>query len=623
MLEKIREGSQGVIAKSILVIVILSFAFTGVSSYLGSSTEPSAATVNGEEISKSALEQAYQSERARLEQQLGEMYSALASNDSYLASVKQSVLERLIGDKLVDQSAADLGLTVSDEQIKNAIMNEPAFQVDGKFNNDRYLALIRQLGYQANSFRDMMRADMTRRQLVVSLIGSEFVLPGEVNYLAEIQNQTRDIRYHVVDATPFLEQVSVSDDEANTYYQANQNQFVRPETVSLDYLELNSSDIASAIAVSDEEAQTYYDENKAQYVQAEKRLAGHILVNLGDDETAAKAKAEAIYAKLQSGEDFAALAKTDSDDTFSGEQGGQLDWFEQGVMEPAFDTALFGLTKGEYSPVIKTSFGYHIVKLIDVQPSSTASFNDVKDKIVTQLMNKKSVDQFYSLQQRLADVSYEVPDTLAEASKEVGVPVKTSPVFSRDNAPELFSSPEVLKAAFSNTVLLDGMNSDVIELGPNHVIVVRVNSHTAAGTLSLDDVKTSIVDRLKQDKANELARESAQTMMTAIKGGDTSAELTVHTKLTRFDQSVDTGIVNKTFEMAQPAGDDLVVDTASLANGYAVIVLDKVNAAEGVDENLVNALKQRLNSQYSENDYRALISLLKTKGEVVYTPADE
>ena len=623
MLEKIREGSQGVIAKSILVIVILSFAFTGVSSYLGSSTEPSAATVNGEEISKSALEQAYQSERARLEQQLGEMYGALASNDSYLASVKQSVLERLIGDKLVDQTAADLGLTVSDEQIKNAIMNEPAFQVDGVFNNDRYLALIRQLGYQANSFRDMMRADMTRRQLVVSLVGSEFVLPGETNYLAQIQGQTRDIRYHVVDATPFLEQVTVSDEEANTYYQANQNQFVRPETVSLDYLELNSSDIASAIAVSDEEAQTYYDENKAQYLQPEKRLAGHILVNLGDDEAAAKAKAEAIYAKLQAGEDFAALAKTDSDDTFSGEQGGQLDWFEQGVMEPAFDTALFGLAKGEYSPVIKTSFGYHIVKLLDLQPGSTASFGDVKDKIITQLMNKKSVDQFYGLQQRLADVSYEVPDTLAEASKEVGVPVKTSPVFSRDNAPELFSSPEVLKAAFSNTVLLDGMNSDVIELGPNHVIVVRVNSHTAAGTLSLDEVKASIVERLKQDKANELARESAQAMMTAIKGGDTSVELTTHTKLARFDQSVDTGIVNKTFEMAQPAGADLVVDTASLANGYAVIVLDKVNAADGVDENLVNALKQRLNSQYSENDYRSLISLLKAKGEVVYTPTAE
>lgn len=447
MLEKIREGSQGVIAKGILVLVILSFAFTGVSSYLGSSSEPSAATVNGEEISKSALEQAYQSERARLEQQLGDMYDTLASNESYLASVKQNVLERLIADKLVDQAAADLGLTVSDQQIKTAIMNEPAFQTDGKFDNDRYLALIRQLGYQANSFRDMMRGDMTRRQLVVTVVGSEFVLPGEAEYLAKIQGQTRDIRYHVVDAEPMLATVSVSDEEANTYYQQNQSLFVRPETISLDYIELSANQLASAIQVSDEEAKTYYDENKAQYLQPEKRLAAHILVSLGDDEDAAKAKAEAIMTKLKAGEDFEALAKSDSDDSFSGEQGGKLDWFEQGVMEAPFDQALFALEKGQYSDIVKTSFGYHIIKLLDLQAASTSPFEAVKDKIVAQIQQDKAVNEFYTLQQRLSDVSYEVPDTLAEAAKEVGVAVKTSPVFTRDNAPEPLNSADVLKAA--------------------------------------------------------------------------------------------------------------------------------------------------------------------------------
>ncbi|ABO24370.1 SurA N-terminal domain-containing protein [Shewanella loihica] len=621
MLEKIREGSQGVIAKGILVLVILSFAFTGVSSYLGSSSEPSAATVNGEEISKSALEQAYQSERARLEQQLGDMYDTLASNESYLASVKQNVLERLIADKLVDQAAADLGLTVSDQQIKTAIMNEPAFQTDGKFDNDRYLALIRQLGYQANSFRDMMRGDMTRRQLVVTVVGSEFVLPGEAEYLAKIQGQTRDIRYHVVDAEPMLATVSVSDEEANTYYQQNQSLFVRPETISLDYIELSANQLASAIQVSDEEAKTYYDENKAQYLQPEKRLAAHILVSLGDDEDAAKAKAEAIMTKLKAGEDFEALAKSDSDDSFSGEQGGKLDWFEQGVMEAPFDQALFALEKGQYSDIVKTSFGYHIIKLLDLQAASTSPFEAVKDKIVAQIQQDKAVNEFYTLQQRLSDVSYEVPDTLAEAAKEVGVAVKTSPVFTRDNAPEPLNSADVLKAAFSNTVLLDGMNSDVIELGDNHVVVVRVNKHAAAGTMEFADVKATIVERLKQDKANELARDKAQEMMAAIKGGEIPAEMITRTQLSRGEQGIDTSIVSKAFEMAQPA-EQFVVDTAALANGYAVVILDKVNQAESVDESLVTALKQRLNSQYSENDYRALIAALKAQAEVVYTPAE-
>ncbi|MCL1064882.1 SurA N-terminal domain-containing protein [Shewanella benthica] len=620
MLEKIREGSQGVIAKSILVLVILSFAFTGVSSYLGSSTEAAAATVNGEEISESALEQAYQSERARLEQQLGEMFQALAADDTYLASVKQSVLERLVAEKLLDQSATELGLRVSDQQIKNAIMTEPAFQTDGQFDNDRYLAILRQLGYQANSFRNMMRTDMTRRQLVASLVGSEFVLPGETSYLAGIQGQTRDIRYHIVDASPFVADAKVTDEQAQSFYDANLAQFMSPETLSLEYIELNATDMANDVTVTDAEAQAYYDENKQQYLKAEKRLAAHILINLGDDESASKAKAEAIYAKLQAGEDFTQLAKTESEDTFSGEQGGQLDWFEQGVMEPAFDEVLYSLSKGSYSTVVKTSFGYHIIKLLDVQPGTEAPFADVKDKIFAQLKGKAAVDTYYGLQQTLADVTYEVPDTLSEAANELGVEVMTSPVFTRTNAPAPFDNPEVLKAAFSTNVLLDGMNSDVIEIDANHAMVIRIKSHTAAGTVDFTKVKAAIVERLKQEQANEVAREKAQTLMSAFDDAESSTEFVTKTKLGRFEQGINAAITAKAFQMAQPVG-SAVVDTVALANGYAVIVLDKVNAAEGIDDNLLSALEQRLSAQYSEGDYRALIATLKAKGDVVYITA--
>ncbi|WP_394204003.1 SurA N-terminal domain-containing protein [Shewanella waksmanii] len=617
MLEKIREGSQGVIAKSILVLVILSFAFTGVSSYLGSSTEQAAATVNGEEIGVSALENAYQNERARLEQQLGEMYQALAADETYQASIKQSVLERLVGDKLLDQAASEMGLTVSDQQIRDAIMQEPAFQTDGVFDNDRYQRILMQLGYQASDFRDMMRVDMTRRQLVASLVGSEFVLPGEANYIAELQGQTRDIRYHVVDATPYIGSVSVSDEEVKAYYDANQSQFIQPETISLEYVELNAADMANDVTVSDADAQAYYDDNQRQYLQPEKRLAGHILVNLGDDEDAAKTKADAIYAKLTAGEDFAELAKAESEDTFSGEQGGQLDWFEQGVMEPAFDEALFALDKGQYSGVVKTSFGYHIIKAIDIQQGKTAPFAEVKDKIFADLKNKKAIDKFFGLQQTLADVSYEVPDTLSETAAELGVKVKTSPVFTRDNAPEPLNNPDVMKEAFSSSVLVDGMNSEVIEVAPNHVVVVRVKSHTAAGTVEYDKVRDGIAQRLKQDKAIDKAREEAQTLMTAVKAGDAGVELQVKTGLTRFDSDVDGAIVNKAFQIAHPQS-EAIVDTVALGNGYAVVALDAVHAAQDVEQAVVDSMKQRLASQYSENDYRAVVATLKSKGKVEY-----
>ncbi|WP_282167201.1 SurA N-terminal domain-containing protein [Shewanella japonica] len=623
MLEKIREGSQGVVAKSILVLVILSFAFAGVSSYLGTSTDVAAAVVNGDDITANELEQAYQNERGRLEQQLGEMFDALSADDTYMNGIKQNVLDRLIADKLMTQAAEDLGLRVSDEQIKQAIVNEPAFQTDGVFDNERYLAVLRQLGYQTNSFRDMMRTDMTRRQLLTSLVGSEFVLDGEAKQLAEIQGQTRDIRYLVVNSSPYLVTASVTDEEIKTYYDSNLMQFMDQEKVSLEYVELNAAELAKGMDTSVDEARTYYEENKQQYQTAEKRLAAHILFASGDD-SADEAKAEASLAKLQAGEDFAEVAKTDSDDQFSAEQGGQLDWFEQGVMDPAFDEALFALTQGEYSQIVKSEFGYHIVKLLDIQSGAAAPFEEVQDKIVADLQNKKAVDEFYSLQSILADTSYEVPDTLDETAKALGTTVQSTGLFSRDNAPANLSSPDLVRTAFSDEVITSGMNSEVIELAPNHVVVIRLLKHQDAGTLPLVDVKSGIEARLVQDKANLQASEKANEYLAKLKAGEEITDVTIATKaqLARFNQDIDQAITTKAFQMPAPEASSVSFDTAALANGFAVIALDKVNAAQGIDSNVIDSIKQRLAPQYSEADYRSVVAALKSKAKIEYPVAE-
>ena len=625
MLEKIREGSQGVVAKTILVLVILSFAFAGVSSYLGSNTGVPAAIVNGEEVSANDLETAFQNERSRIEQQLGEMFNALAADDNYMNSIKQGVLDRLVADKLIDQAANKLGLRVSDEQIKKAIIDEPAFQTDGKFDNDRYLAVLRQLGYQTTSFRNMMRVDMTRRQLLNAIVGSEFVLDGEAKQLAQVQGQTRDIRYLVVDSTPYLASVSVSDEEVQSYYDANLAQFMSPEQVSLEYVELNVADMAKNSQTTDEEVKAYYDEHQSQYKTPEKRLAAHIFVAATDDDSADKAKADAIVAKLNAGEDFAAVAKTDSDDQLSAEQGGKLDWFEQGVMDPAFDEALFALQQDQVSSVVKSEFGYHIIKLLDLQASQATAFDDVKAKIVAQLQEKKALDVFYGLQSKLADTSYEIPDTLIDTAQAIGAKVQTTELFSRDRVPAKFNNPELIKAAFSDQVLASGMNSDVIELAPNHVVVIRMKQHTMAGTMAFADVKADITERLKQDKANESAREKAAEYMAQLKAGNdtlTDATLIALPKLGRFNQDIDQAITDKAFKIAAPAANSVTIDTAALATGYAVIVVDKVNEAQGINDNLINTLKQRLAPQYSEADYRAVIATLKADAEIEYPVAE-
>ncbi|MBR9729275.1 SurA N-terminal domain-containing protein [Shewanella intestini] len=622
MLEKIREGSQGVIAKTILVLVILSFAFAGVSSYLGTNTGTPAAIVNGDNITNEQLEQAFQNEKGRLKQQFGEMFDTLSADENYMNGIKKSVLERMVSDKLIDQAAVDLGLRVSDDQIKKAIFAEQAFQTDGKFDNERYLAVLRQLGYQTANFRTMMRTDMTRRQLVMAVVGSEFVLDGEATDIAKLQNQTRDIRYLTVDSTPFVADAKVSDEEAKTYFDNNKARFNSPEMVSLEYVELNAADMATEDA-TEEEAKAYYDEHKALYQTAEKRLAAHILIAAAGDDSAEKAKADAIETKLANGEDFAKLAETESDDKFSGKNGGQLDWFEKGVMDPEFDDALFSLEKGQTSKVVKTKFGYHVIKLLDVQASVAQSFADAKADILKDLKEKKAVDAFFSLQSKLADTSYEIPDTLTETSEAVNVPVKTTAMFSRNNVPQQFNTPDFVRAAFSEQVIEEGMNSDVIELGGNHVVVVRLKSHKPAGTMDFADVKDAIVNRLKQDKANDVARVKATEYMAKLKADDTiDAELTTVKALARLTQDTDPAIVEKAFKMPVPSDSKVSIDTAKLAQGYAIVVLDGVNKATNIEADTLASLKQRLSSQYSEANYRAVINVLKVQGKIEYPVAE-
>lgn len=624
MLEKIREGSQGIVAKTILVLVIFSFAFAGVSSYLGSSTGVPAAIVNGIEIPETELEQAFQNERASLKQQYGEMFDALSADDSYMQGIKKGVLDRLVANTLVDQAAVDLGLRVSDEQIKQAIYTEPAFQTDGQFDNDRYQAVLRQLNYQPVTFRNIMRVDMTRSQLLKALVGSEFVLDGEAKQLAEVQSQTRDIRYISVDSTPFLASADVTAEETKAFYDANLMQFMSPELVSLEYVELNVKDMVSDIVVDDAEATEYYQDNQSQYQTPEKRLASHIYAASGDD-TADEAKLDAIAARIAAGEDFAELAKTESDDKFSAEQGGQIDWFEQGVMDAAFDEVLFSLEKGQVSAVVKGEFGFHIIKLVDVQPGAIAAFDDVKAKIIAQIKETKALSIFYGLQTKLADTSYEIPDTLIDTANAVNKEVQTTALFTRDNPPANLNKPDLVKAAFSDQVLSSGMNSEVIELDPNHVVVIRVKQHQDAGTMSFDKVEAQIVQRLKYDKANEAAREKAATYMTQLKTGDfaiSGAELVTVAKLDRFNQDVDAAIANKAFKMPAPEAEAVSIDTVALGAGYAVVVLDKVNAAENIEASLLQSIKEGLSRQYGQADYRAVIDSLKSKAQIEYPVAE-
>jgi peptidyl-prolyl cis-trans isomerase D len=621
MLERIREGSQGPWAMGILGLVILSFVFAGVGSYINSSASGAAANVNGEEIGLDELERAYQNERSRMESQFGDAFATLASDTAYLQNFRQGILDRLISEKLLDQAAQEFGLRVSDEQIKLAIVGMQEFQIDGQFDNDRYLALLRQAGFQTNNFRDYMRVDMVRRQLSQSLMGTEFALVGEAKAAYMMQQQTRDIRHLNIPASKFVDQVNISDDEILDFYQSNISQFDTQQKVSLSYVELVLDDLLSSIEVTDDELAEYYQQNLFDYRTDEERQAAHILFESADEDDAIATKAEEVLAKIQAGENFAELAKTFSSDTFSAENGGDLGWFGKGIMDPAFEDAAFSLANtGDVSGVVKSEFGYHIIKLTDVKPEQVNSFENVKQEITLKVKTLKAEERFYEISQRMSEVAFEVPDNLDEVADLAGKSISTTDLFSRANAPDVVSNPNVLSSAFSFELTEDAVNSEVIELGRNHIIVVRVAEHESERTKTIEEVKEQIQQTLAAQSAQQAARDWALELKVALANNDdvnpklAALELSWEEKqaVTRNDPALSQTIVDALFKLS--ATDISVVDL--ITGDISLVQLTQVNSAAEVNAQQLTSLQNRLASSKSQIMYGAVIESLKAQADI-------
>ncbi|MGY3945497.1 peptidylprolyl isomerase [Aeromonas tecta] len=627
MLDKLREGAQGKVAKVILGLIILSFALAGVGSYLNGPARTAPATVNGNDISAPALENAYRNERARMESQMGEAFNQMAANPDYMKQFRRGVLDRLIDQALIDGKARELGLRVSDEQIKQAIVAMPEFAEEGKFNNDRYLQLIRRAGMTPEMFRDSLRQDMVRQQMMGALLGSEFALKGEAAQLDQLYNQTRDLRLVRLSAAAYLGDVEVTDAEVDQFYKANSGRFMNDEKVKVDYLLLDAATLSKNIKVTEQDAQDYYDQHQDLFQRAERRQVAHILIPFGKDEKAAEQKASELLAKAKGGEDFAALAKANSSDTFSAKKGGELDWFEKGVMDPAFEKAAFGLNKaGDLSAVVKSPFGFHVIKLLAIEPAKTKPFVDVMSETITRLQADKAKELFFAEQQKMADSSFENPDSLDLTAETMGLKVISTDFFSQADAAAPLNDPKVLSVAFSEQLRDDNTNSDVIELADGKALVLHIMGHQPKAAKPLADVKEQVVAAIKHDKASEVARGKAQALLDKLHAGeDIQADLTAlgakvetHNGVSRFAQDMDQNLLAQAFRMPHPKDGKPSVELVAEANGDRVVVaLDKVNVTKEPSQ-MVSLLQGQLGQGKAQAAYKSLIDELRKSAKIEY-----
>ncbi|HIF6677643.1 TPA: peptidylprolyl isomerase [Serratia marcescens] len=515
MMDNLRAAANHVVLKIILALIILSFVLTGVGNYLIGGSGDYAAKVNGQTIERAQLEQAFQSERSRMQQQLGDQFSALAGNEGYMQQMRRQVLSQLIDNMLLDQYAKKLGLTVSDDQIKDAIRKAPYFQTNGQFDNAKYLDLIGRMGYTADNFAQSMRQQLVNQQVIQAFGDSGFVLPSESQAMAALVLQERDVRLATIDLKALQAKQSAGDDELKAYYDQNKNSFIAPEQVKVSYIPLDAASMQDKVKVSEEDISAYYDQHKSSYGQPERK-------NYSVIQLKSEAEANAALDELKKGADFATLAKEKSTDIISRRTGGELGWLEPETTADELKQA--NLTeKGQLSGVVKSSVGFLIVRLNDIEPEKLKPLSEVHDAIAKQVQQEKAVDAYYALQQKVSEAATSDNESLASAEEAAGVKAAQSDWFTRDNIPAALNFKPVVQAIFDGSLIGEngapGSNSDVITVDGDRAFVVRVSGHKPEGIEPFDQVKDRVADLVKRNKALQAAKLQGEKLLVELKQG--------------------------------------------------------------------------------------------------------
>ncbi|KJZ65343.1 SurA N-terminal domain-containing protein [Pseudomonas fluorescens] len=620
MLQNIRDNSQGWIAKTIIGVIVALMALTGFDAIFKATTHSNdAAKVNGEEISQNELSQAVDMQRRQLMQQLGKDFDASLLDEKML---RESALKGLIDRKLLLQGAENSKFAFSEAALDQVILQTPEFQVDGKFSPERFDQVVRQLGYSRMQFRQMLAQEMLIGQLRAGLAGSGFVTDAQVLAFARLEKQTRDFASLNVKVDPAA--VKLTDDEVKAYYDEHAKEFMTPDQVVIDYLELKKASFFDQVSVKDEDLQAAYQKETANL--SEQRRAAHILIEVNDKvtEAQAKAKIEEIQARLAKGEKFEALAKEFSQDPGSANNGGDLGFAGPGVYDPAFETALYALAKDQVSAPVRTDFGFHLIKLLGVEAPEVPTLASLKDKLTRELKTQQVEQRFVEATKQLEDSSFEASD-LAQPAQDLKLTVHTSKPFGREGGEGVAANRAVVTAAFSPEVLDEGANSTAIELDPETVIVLRAKEHLKPAQLPLESVAASIRVQLAKEHASAAAKTKAEELIVSLRDGKTPLDQAIDGQswkvtqaATRGQEGVDPTVLQALFRMPKPvAKDKPTFSSVTLADGSLVIVrLNGVNEAAAPTEEEKAQYRRFLASRIGQQDFAAYRKLLESQAEI-------
>jgi len=630
MLHFIRERAQGWVAWVIVGLLIIPFALWGITEYFDNSGKLVAANVNGVEISQREFQQNFYEQRGRMQQMLAGQYDA----QLFDPQIKRRVMNDLVDRELLLQNAADMGYQISDQTVVATIHSIGVFHEDGIFSTDLYKQQVQAQGQSPASFERRVKRMMTSGQLPDGLTSTVLITNAELDAVIKLEEQKRDFQYFVLASGSYEDKAVATEEAIYSYYEKHADQFMTTERLRVEYLELDIANLTSDEEPTEEDLRDYYNANDSQFKVEEERQASHILIQIDEssDEDAvnsARDKATGLLDKIKAGESFDVLAKDNSDDPGSAELGGDLGYFGRGTMEDAFEETVFSLEEGGVSALVLTSFGYHIIKVTGIRPGTSKAFEDVRDEIKASFNKDAAEKKYFDLADQLTNMAYETPDSLIEVSETLELELKESPFFARQGGAGIFANPRVAAMAYSDDVLKQGYNSEPIELGENHVLVLRILEHQKADQRPLAEVKDQVTTSLLQETSREAAKMAGEKAVQQLAAGDTpetvlktvSASWEAAGDITRKDRTskAKPSIIKQAFKMQHPTDVSQRFGGIALPSGdYAVIALKKVTdgTPSSLDEAARETLKRRLASDQGMNAQTQALAVFKANAKI-------
>jgi peptidyl-prolyl cis-trans isomerase D len=605
MLQTIRDQVKGWLAVVIFTIMIIPFAFWGINYYFDQSGGVIAIEVNDEEITLADYQRAYQDMR-----QQWQTISGAPVEEAAEPLIKQRAKEDLIQTELLKQAGKQAGLSVGEQEVWQVIRQIPAFNDDDGFNMGLFEVAVSRSGLTPAGFLAGIKQDMAIEQLRNSMVATDFVTQPEISAYSSIVHQTRDFSYAVLSSDELKETMVVTDEQIQSYYE-NKDRYMEPEKVRIAYLVLSLAKIAEEVYLEEGELETYFSENKHNYEVEETRKVKQILVKLPEEPSEAaidsqKTKAAELYALVKEGKELQDVAVN-----YAGEQQASVEFSEFGfltkeVLEPEVDEVVFSMAAGEISEPVQSRYGFHIMAVDEIQVGSEVTLAGKREEVEQDLREEKAAKQLYELTDRLAELTYESPDTLEVAADELGLQEQTSDFISReDPGVGIVAEPGVVSAAFSDEVLLEENNSELLELENDRYLVLRVLEHRSPMKKPLEDVRDEIITRIKYEQASDRTRERGETILEQLEEGKTKEELVLEfpldwktaTGVTQDNENINRAVLRSAFGAGIPEAGRPLLEGASLGTGdYTVVIVYSVTRVDPdtIEKDELDALRGQI-----------------------------